>query len=46
MTTLERSAVASRDQAIRDLRADGATLRHIGEVVGLSHVAVANICRR
>lgn len=38
-----RVAVASRDKAIRALLEEGATLRHVAEVVGLSHVAVAKI---
>jgi hypothetical protein len=38
-----REAVANRDQSIRDMRAEGASLRRIAEVSGMSHQAVAKI---
>lgn len=38
-----REAAVRRDAAIRDMRAEGATLRAIAEAAGLSHTAVARI---
>lgn len=39
-------ATVERDRLIREERAAGGTLRAIGELVGLSHVAVQKICAR
>lgn len=36
-------AIQRRDDAIRQMRAEGATLREIGEAAGISHAAVAKI---
>lgn len=36
-------AIERRDEAIRQMRAGGATLRAIGEAAGISHAAVAKI---
>ncbi len=41
-----RFATARRDALIREMRAEGASLRAIGAAVGLSHTAVAKICER
>lgn len=41
-----RAATRRRDEAIRQMRAGGASLRAIGEAAGLSHTAVANILNR
>lgn len=40
------AATQARDKGIRDMRANGASFRRIGEAVGLSHVAVQKICKR
>lgn len=39
-------ATMIRDIAIRDLRADGVSLRKIAAAAGLSHTAIAKICER
>jgi len=36
-------AVAARDEAIRQMRDEGASLREIAAAAGMSHVAVAKI---
>lgn len=36
-------AVERRDEAIRQMRAEGATLREIGAAAGMSHVAIGKI---
>jgi len=36
----------ARDEAIREARRSGLSLRDIGDAVGLSHGTVDNICRR
>lgn len=41
-----REATARRDEAIRQMHAEGASLRAIGEAAGLSHTAVAKILAR
>lgn len=41
-----REATARRDLLIRQLRAEGATLRAIAEAAGMSHTAVAKIVAR
>lgn len=41
-----RVAIGVRDDAIRAARAQGMSLREIGDAVGLSHTAVANIVNR
>lgn len=41
-----REATAMRDKAIRQMHAEGATLRAIGEAAGMSHSAIAKILRR
>lgn len=41
-----REATELRDEAIRSMRADGASLRAIGIAAGLSHTAVAKILGR
>jgi IS30 family transposase len=41
-----RAALGNRDQAIREWRAEGASLRTIAEAVGMTHSAIARICRR
>jgi len=41
-----REAVARRDDLIRQMRAEGATLRAIAEVAGLSHMGVRKILQR
>ena len=41
-----REATARRDEAIRRMRDEGATLRAIAEAAGLTHTAVAKILRR
>lgn len=41
-----REATAQRDQAIRRMRDEGATLRAIAESAGLTHTAVAKILAR
>ena len=41
-----RAAVERRDKAIRDMRAEGASLREIAGAAGLSHSAVAKILDR
>lgn len=41
-----QAAIAARDDAIRAARAEGMTLREIGDAVGLSHTAIANIVNR
>jgi len=38
-----RQATAKRDAAIHQMRAEGASLRDIGDAAGLSHSAVAKI---
>ena len=38
-----REATTYRDQWIRTMRADGASLRAIAEVAGLSHMAISKI---
>lgn len=39
-------ATGKRNEAIRDLRAEGWSYRAIAEVVGLSHTAVRNITEK
>lgn len=41
-----REATVHRDEAIRAMRGEGATLREIGAAAGLSHVAIAKILAR
>lgn len=41
-----REATARRDEEIRRMRADGATLRAIAEAAGLTHTAIAKILAR
>lgn len=41
-----REATKRRDEAIRAMRAEGATLRAIAEAASLSHTAVAKILAR
>jgi DNA invertase Pin-like site-specific DNA recombinase len=41
-----REATARRDELIRSMRAEGATLRAIAEAAGLTHTAVAKILAR
>jgi DNA invertase Pin-like site-specific DNA recombinase len=41
-----REATARRDELIRQMRADGASLRAIAEVAGLSHMAISKIVNR
>lgn len=41
-----REATTQRDDAIRRMHADGATLRAIGEAAGLSHTAIKKILTR
>lgn len=41
-----REATARRDQLIRQMRAEGATLRAIAKAAGLTHTAVAKILDR
>lgn len=41
-----REAVSRRDQLIRQMRAEGATLRAIAEAAGVTHTAVAKILAR
>ena len=36
-------AIERRDEAIRQMRAEGATLREIGAAAGMSHVAIGKI---
>ena len=38
-----QEATRNRDEAIRQMRANGATLRAIAEAAGLTHTAVAKI---
>jgi len=40
-----RAAVARRDEAIRQARAAGNSLRQIAAAVDLSHTQIATICR-
>lgn len=40
-----REALIKRDDAIRKMRAEGASLRAIAEAAGLTHTAIANITR-
>jgi hypothetical protein len=39
-------ATGRRDQAMRDMRAEGATLREIAEAAGLTHTGVRKILAR
>lgn len=39
-----REAISARDEWIRTMRAEGASLRAIGELADLSHTAIAKIC--
>jgi hypothetical protein len=41
-----REATLRRDEAIRAMRAEGATLRAIAESAGLTHTAIAKILSR
>lgn len=41
-----REAIARRDSLIRQMRAEGATLRAIAQAAGLNHQTVANILGR
>jgi hypothetical protein len=41
-----RKATADRDKAIFAMSAEGASLREIGELAGLSHTAIAKILAR
>lgn len=41
-----REATLRRDEAIRAMRAEGATLRAIAEAAGLTHTAIAKILGR
>jgi DNA invertase Pin-like site-specific DNA recombinase len=41
-----REATAARDEAIRQMRAEGATLREIAAAAGLTHTAIARIIER
>lgn len=41
-----REATLRRDEAIRVMHAEGATLRAIGEAAGLSHTAIRKILDR
>lgn len=41
-----QEATVRRDEAIRDLRAEGASLRAIAELADLSHTAIAKILAR
>jgi len=41
-----REATARRDDLIRQMRAEGSTLRSIAEAAGLTHTAVAKILAR
>lgn len=41
-----REATLRRDQEIRRMRAEGATLRAIAEAAGLTHTAIAKILGR
>lgn len=41
-----RKATERRDDLIRQMRAEGATLRAIAEVAGLTHTAIAKILAR
>jgi lambda repressor-like predicted transcriptional regulator len=38
-----RTALEHRDESIRQMRAEGATLRAIAEAAGLTHQAIAKI---
>jgi transposase-like protein len=40
------TALRQRDQAIRDMRAEGASLRDIAEAAGMSHPGVMKILQR
>lgn len=41
-----REALSRRDELIRQMRAEGSTLRSIAEAAGLNHQTVANILAR
>ena len=41
-----REATARRDELIRQMRAEGASLRTIAEVAGLTHPAIVKIIRK
>lgn len=41
-----KAATTQRDEAIRAMRADGASLREIAAAAGLSHEAINRICRK
>jgi DNA invertase Pin-like site-specific DNA recombinase len=41
-----RDTLVLRDQLVRQMRADGASLRQIAEAAGLSHSAIARILAR
>ena len=41
-----REATARRDELIRQMRGEGATLRAIAEAAGLTHSAIALILKR
>lgn len=41
-----REAIARRDELIRQMRAEGATLRAIAETAGMNHQTVANVLAR
>lgn len=41
-----RDATLARDKAIRQMHAEGATLRAIAEAAGLTHTAIAKILAR
>ncbi len=41
-----RVATAQRDQAIRAMRSEGATLRTIADAAGLTHAGVARILNK
>jgi lambda repressor-like predicted transcriptional regulator len=40
------AALTHRDDAIREMRAEGAALRTIAEAAGLTHSAIAKILKR
>ena len=44
--TKVREATERRDEAIREMRDEGASLREIAAVASLSHTTIANIVRK
>lgn len=41
-----QTATEHRDECIRELRAEGLSLREIAKLAGLTHTAIAKICQR